>query len=137
MLSPVRVLVLVAALLLVPGASEAADPIAVDVTCPVTIASAGGPLTISLNLRNRTAQTRNIAKSAIGVHLGNLNLLGPFIVPLARTLAPRATSVVNPYLATQFPGGAAPAGTLASVGVVVMDAANKPIGTGHCLVQVL
>ena len=120
---------------LVGGAAEARETIEITPACPTTIAATGGPLNITLTLRNRTNIARTIATSAVAVHLGNLNLLGPFIVPLARTLSPFQTVVV-PYLATQFPAGLASPGTLLSFGVMALDTANERMGGGQCLIRV-
>ena len=123
-------------LLLIPGIPRAAESVTVELTCPSTIPSGGGPLTITLTLKNRTSVSKTIARSALAVHLANLNLLGPFIVPLSTTLAPHATQVV-PYVATNFPAGAASGGILATIGVAVLDGANNPLGGNYCLVRVL
>jgi len=133
----IAALVVVGSIVFIPISLPASqDPLSVELACPITIPSSGGPLTITLTLTNRTSTARTIAKSALAVHLGNLNLMGPFIVPFTRTLAPRATQVV-PYVSTTFPAGTAAAGTLVSIGVTMLDSGNKPIGSKACLVQIL
>jgi hypothetical protein len=119
-----------------PATSQAGDPLGVDLACPTTMPSSGGTLTITLTLRNRTSTAKTVAKSALGVHLANSNILGPFIVPFSITLAPRANQVV-PYVSTAFPAGTAPAGTLTSIGVTLLDNANKHLGGNFCRVQIL
>ena len=121
---------------LVPIAGHAAaDPVGVELACPATIASTGGPLNISLTLSNKKSSSQSIAKSALLAYLGNLNVLGPFSVPFVRTLPPFGTQVV-PYMASSFPAGVAVPGTFVILAVTVMDSANKPLGSNICYVQI-
>jgi hypothetical protein len=103
---PIVGAVILAGGMLLGSTAEAGDAVSVELACSTTIPATGGPLNITLTLQNRTATSKSIAKSGLVAHLGNMNLLGPFFVPLVRTLAPFGTQVV-PYVATAFPAGAA------------------------------
>ncbi len=127
--------VVLGGLILIGGTAEARDPLEVELACSTTIPATGGPLNITLTTRNRTSTPKAIATSGLTMHLGSLNLMGPFVVPLIVDLAPFATAVV-PYISTPFPAGAASPDTLVTVGVVVMDSANKPLGSNFCLVRI-
>lgn len=122
---------------LATGIAMAGDPLSVNVTCPATLSAAnGGALNLPLSLTNNTSGVQHVAKSALGVHLGNVDALGPFVIPLSATILPHQTALVPNYLSATFPGGnVAAAGTFVSLGVLVMDAANKPLGSGFCLVE--
>lgn len=103
-------------------------------TCPATI-TPGAPLTLSLTLRNRSLLvSQPVAKSALAVHLADLRALGPFTIPLARTLAPGETVTISPYFSVPFPS--APRGTFSSLGVLVLDSANQVLGRSGCLIEV-
>jgi hypothetical protein len=131
--------VVLGGLILIAETAKAAngrpDSIEVELACPTAIAAGGGLLSITLTMRNKTSVTKTVTKSGIVVHLGNLNLLGPFFVPLSVSLAPFQTKVV-PYLSTSFPAGAAPPGTFSGVNVFVMDSANQISGNGSCFIQI-
>jgi len=102
------------------------DGIEVTLTCPTTI-TPGGMLNVSLTLRNKSLVVPvTIAKSAVAAHLGNLDIVGPFVIPLARTLAPGETVTIPNYLSVPFPN--APRGIIASLGLTVMD---NTIGGDH------
>ena len=131
---PIVALVILGGLMLLVGTAEA-DAVNVELACPTTIPATGGPLSITLTLQNRTATSKSIAKSGLVAHLGNMNLLGPFFVPLVRSLNPFGTQVV-PYVTTSFPAGAAAPGSFVTLAVIVMDSANKPLGSNFCVVQV-
>jgi len=115
------------------------DGIGVTLACPGTI-TPGGMLNISLTLRNRSVVVpAAVAKSAVAAHLGNLDVIGPFVIPLARTLAPGETVTIPNYLSVPFPN--APRGTFSSLGVTVMDSTNRPIRGDHtsggaCIIEV-
>jgi hypothetical protein len=132
----VVVIAIMGMLLSIPGSARAAESVSVEMACPLTLPSSGGPLTITLTLRNRTSVAKTVVASALAVHLANLNVLGPFVVPVSVTLPPHGTQVV-PYVSTNFPGGLAAPGILASIGVGLLDGANSPLGGNFCLVRIL
>lgn len=121
-------------LTLVPEAASG-DPVKVTLSCPATISPAA-MLNLGLTLLNKSypPATITIAKSAVAAHLGNLDVIGPFLIPLARTLSPGQTISIPNYLSVPFP--AAPRGTFSSVGVSVMNSANEPIGGSGCIIEV-
>lgn len=122
-------------LLSIVGPAEAGDPLDVQLACSTSIPFTGGPLNITATIRNKTASTQTVATSALAAHLGNLNLLGPFVVPFSAGLAPLAT-VVLPYLSTSFPGGVASPGTFTTINVILMNSINHPLGSSICLVRI-
>jgi len=132
---PIVGIAVLTGLILVGGPAEARDPIEVTLACPTTILSTGGSLNITLTAKNRTSSPKAIAAGALAVHIGNLNLLGPFVIPLTLNLGPSATAVV-PFFSSPVPAGTAPPGILVTVGVFVMDSANQPIGSNYCLVRI-
>ena len=127
--------VVLGGLILIGGTAEAGDPLEVELACSTSIPATGGPLSITLTMRNKTSAPKAIATSALVVHVGNLNLLGPFLVPFSANLAPFATQVL-PYLSSPFPAGSASPGTFITVSVIVMDSANKPLGSNFCLIRI-
>ena len=112
----------------------AAEDVKVEPLCPSSI-TRGGPLNIDLRLINKTSTTVTIARSGLVAHLGNLNVLGPFVIPLTDTLNPFETITQSGYLKVPFPTNASP-GTFTSVGVGVFNQANKVLGGGGCLIEV-
>lgn len=119
---------------LTPGTAQAA-PIKVTLACPAVI-SPGGMLNVNLTMQNISSPpaTVTVAKSAVAAHLANLDIIGPFVIPLARTLSPGAMVTVTGYLAVPFPS--APRGTFSSLGVMVMDSANEELGGSGCIIEV-
>jgi len=105
----------------------------VDVTleCPTSI-SPGSTLNIKLDLMSYTETT--IAKSGLIIHLGNLDVRGPYVIPISVKLNPYE-HVTTDYLTTNFPSDA-PKGIFSNIGVGVFDANNKRIGQNYCLVEV-
>ena len=118
---------------LVEGARE--DAVKVTVGCPTALPASGGTLTVGLTLVNATAQPQIIARSGLGVHVGGLDVLGPFVVPLSVTLVPFQTQAVPSYLSSPYTSGAAHPGTFITVAVMVLDGTNKVLGSGYCLIQ--
>ena len=145
----------------------AAGEITVEPQCPSSI-SPGAPLSVELRLTNKTQTvTYNlngtpfvsstgkpfvIAKSALIAHVGNLNVLGPYVIPIALTLDPQPAitvspnSIINPpatpqsftttgYLNVAFPTSA-PGGTFTDIIIDVLDQANKTLGRGACRIEV-
>ena len=127
-------LTVVAALGLIAGTAQA-DPIKVTLACPATI-TPGGMLNVSLTMQNTSQPpaTVTISKSAVAAHLANLNVIGPFTIPLFKALAPGASFTVPGYLVLPFPD--APHGTFSSLGVAVLDSANQVLGGNGCLIEV-
>jgi hypothetical protein len=127
--------VIVGALTLIPVTAPADDSIKVTVSCPATI-TPGAMLNLGLTLFNHSSPpvSVTIAKSAVAAHLGNLDVIGPFVIPLARTLAPGETVTIPNYLTVPFP--TAPRGTFSSLGVSVMNSANEPIGGSGCIIEI-
>lgn len=121
-------------LTLIPEAASH-DPVKVTLSCPATISPTGG-LNLGLTLKNISSPpvSVTIAKSAVVAHLGNLDVIGPFVIPLARTLSPGQTISIPDYLSVPFP--TAPRGTFSSLGVAVMNSANEPISGGGCIIEV-
>lgn len=106
----------------------------VTLSCPATI-TPGAMLNLGLTLENTSATNSvTIAKSTVSAHLGNLNIIGPFAVPLSLTLLPGQTWSNPAYLAATFPS--APHGIFSSLGVAVLDGANKPISGGYCIIEI-
>ncbi len=143
----VRVASIVAVALLATGVDVvAAAGIEVEPQCPTSI-SPGAPLKLELRLTNTTqtqiyngvtystGTTYNIAKSGLIIHLGNFNVLGPFVIPLVDTLNPQQTVTTNGYLNVAFPATAIH-GTFAHIGISVLDSANKTLGSGACVIEV-
>ena len=128
--------VIVGALTLIPATAHAGDDIKVTVSCPATITPAAAMLNLGLTLQNISSPpvSVTIAKSAVAAHLGNLDVIGPFVIPLARTLSPGQTISIPNYLSVPFP--TAPRGTFSSVGVAVMNSANEPISGGGCIIEI-
>jgi hypothetical protein len=124
--------VMAGTLTLIPVTAYARD-IKVTVSCPETI-TPGAILNLGLTLQNTSSDPVTIAKSAVAGHLGNLAVVGPFVVPLARTLNPDETVTIPDYVSTPFPQAAQ--GTFSSVGVAVMNSANKLISEGWCNIEV-
>lgn len=145
----------------------AAGGINVEPLCPSSI-SPGATLTVDLRLTN-TTQTKTylfngqsntvetgepitIAKSGLIAHIGNLNVLGPFVIPLAETLepqppitidlskpiptpAPEESITTKGYLNVAFPANAVK-GTLTNMLIYVLDEKNKTLGGGNCVIEV-
>ncbi len=148
----------------------AAGGLTVEPQCPSSI-SPGAPLKVELVLTNTTqtvtrtfqgqsfstsqGKTFNIAKTGLIAHLGNLNVLGPFVIPLSLTLDPLPPITIdlsNPsslpltptepkpftttgYLNVAFPTTAA-RGTFTHIGISVLDQDNKTLGSGGCVIEV-
>ena len=112
-----------------------ADQIKATLACPATI-TPGGTLNVSLTLQNTSQPpvTLTIAKSAVAAHLANLNVVGPFTIPLIKTLTPGATVTVPGYLVLPFPD--APHGTFSSLGVMVLSGVNEVLGGNGCIIEV-
>jgi len=91
-------------------------------------------LNVGLTLTNRSKVARTVAKSGVGAHLADLNIIGPFVIPLAASLSPGQTVSVPNYLSLPFPQ--APKGTFSSLGVMIMDSADLPLGGGGCAIEV-
>ena len=91
--------------------ATAGDQVKVDPQCPISI-SPGQTLNIELKLTNTTqtvtltyngvtypmstGQTFNIAKTGLIAHLGHLNVVGPYVIPLTLALPPQPTLVLDP-----------------------------------------
>lgn len=112
---------------------KAAHANIVDVTleCPTSI-SPGGTLNIKLNLVSYADTT--IAKSGLIIHLGNLDVRGPYVIPISVKLNP-FEHVTTEYLTTKFPTDA-PKGIFSNIGVGVYGANNKRLGQNYCLIEV-
>lgn len=125
-----------AALTLVPAIAHAED-VDVELFCPTTIAP-GARLNLGLTLENGSSDPVTIAKSAVAFHMGNMNIIGPSVIPLSLTLAAEGTSgdtaTIPNYLSTQV--RQLSRGTFLGVGVAVMESDNTPIGKGHCIIEV-
>lgn len=136
--SPIELLlvcvVMVGALMLtlIPTTAHARD-VKTTVSCPATITN-GGALNLSLTLQNTSSDSVAIAKSAVAIHLGNLRITGPSVVPLSLNLLAGETVTIPNYLSTPFPRSSR--GTFSSVGVAVIDGANKLISEGWCNIEV-
>jgi len=120
-------------LTLIPTTAHAKD-IKVTVFCPTTI-TPGQVVNLSLMLQNTSSASVTIAKSTIAAHLANLDIVGPFVIPLSLTLLPGETRSIPDYLSTPFPP--APQGTFSSLGVAVINSVNKPISGGWCNIEIL
>lgn len=105
----------------------------VDVTleCPTTI-TPGGTLNIKLNLASFADTT--IAKSGLIIHLGNLDVRGPYVIPISVKLNP-FERITTEYLTTKFPADA-PKGIFSNIGVGVYSANNRRLGQNYCLIEV-
>lgn len=144
----------------------AAGDLQVDPQCPSSI-SPGAPLKVELRLTNTsqtvtqtfqgqsltisTGKPITIAKTGLIAHLGNLNVLGPFAIPLSLTLDPQPPITINlsqpnipaepqsftttGYLNVAFPTSAA-RGTFTHIGISVLDKDNKTLGSGGCVIEV-
>lgn len=107
----------------------------VTLSCPATI-TPGAMLNLGLTLENTSATNSVIiAKSTVSAHLGNLTIIGPFAVPLSLTLLPGQTWSNPTFLSVTSPP--APHGIFGSLGVAVLDGANKPISGGYCNIEFL
>ena len=108
----------------------------VDVTplCPLTV-TPGGPLQLELRLRNQNNVSVTIANSGVAIYLANLHVIGPVVKPLAITLKPFETITLTQYFQTTFPRRAH-SGTFAGIGVSVLNASNKILGSGACPIEV-
>src|ERR1700694_4798495 len=64
-----------------------ADRMSLDLTCSTTVPATGGPVGITLTrVSNDRGQPVSIAKSGFMVHLGGVNIVGPFVVPFVLNL---------------------------------------------------
>ena len=159
--------VLAAALIVAWTGGAVAESIKVEPQCPSTI-TPGANLKIELKLTNpsqtvtqlwsggsfviSTGKTFNIAKTGLLVHLGNLNVLGPYVIPLKLSLDPQLPYTYDPskgyipppeeqsvtttgYLNVAFPSNAV-RGTFTHIGIQLFDEANKSLGLGACIIQV-
>lgn len=102
--------------------------------CPATV-TRGGQLRVDFRLTNNLRSPVPIATSGFAVHLANLNVYGPFVVPLTVTLSTFQTITRTGYIDVTFPSDT-PGGTFASVGVFVLDSGNNSLGAGGCLIRV-
>lgn len=115
------------------GAVSAKD-IKVEPLCPATVVR-GTQLQIDLRLTNQKSVPITIAKSGLAAHVGNLNVVGPVVLPLAGTLQPFQSVTVPGYLKLIFPQEVS-AGTFVSFGVGVFGSVNNVLGAGGCLIEV-
>jgi len=170
---------LAVALIATRAGVAAAGGISVEPQCPSSI-SPGANLTVELRLANTTqtqtyifnsynngttqkisqqistGETFTIAKSGLIAHIGNLNVLGPFVIPLAETLEPQPPitydTTITPtpppptpaqeesittkgYLNVAFPTTAVK-GTFTNMLIYVLDQKNKTLGSGSCVIEV-
>lgn len=147
----------------------AAGDLRVEPQCPSSI-TPGGTLIIELKLTNTdktityisngqpfTYQTGDpviIAKSGVLAHIGNLNVLGPFVIPLSETIQPQQPVTIdfskptppsdpandvsittNGYLNVAFPTNATK-GTFTNMLIYVLDEKNNTLGGGECVIEV-
>ncbi len=111
-----------------------AGNITVAIPCP-TSTYLGDPLNIELALTNTTSSPISIAKTGILATLGNLNIIGPFVIPYQVTIPASQEIITSGYLHTTFPKNAV-RGMFSSIGIAVLDQDNKIQGVGGCLIQV-
>lgn len=122
-------------------------------SCPIT-STPGAMVNLGLTLtkEKHSPFSTTITKTAVAIHLGNLHIIGPITIPISVTLADdtpdnppcgglgepsciyQATATIPNYLSAPFPQVSR--GTLSSLGVAVMDDANKPIAEGWCNIEV-
>ena len=118
--------------------------------CPSSI-SPGATLTVELKLTNpdktityitngqsnrvQTGDPVTIAKSGVLAHIGNLNVLGPFVIPLSETVQPKESITTNGYLNVAFPTSAVK-GTFTNMLIYVLDEKNNTLGGGECVIEV-
>jgi hypothetical protein len=121
-----------AVLTLIPMAAHA-RAIKVTLSCPQTV-TPGDIIQLGLTLENTSSNSKAIAKSAIAAHLGHMTIIGPYSIPLSLTLSPNETVSIPNYLVVPFPS--APSTTFSSLGVSLLDSANKPIAEGWCNIEI-
>lgn len=77
---------------------------------------------------------KTVTKSGLVIHLGNLDVRGPYVIPVSVKLNP-FEYVTTDYLTTKFPSDA-PKGIFSNIGVGVFDANNRRLGQNYCLIEV-
>lgn len=142
----------VGALTLALTAATAYADLDVTLICPPTF-TVGTMLNLGLTLEKEQDEpfSTTITKTAVAIHTGNLSISGPFAVPVSVTLADNtpdltpcgglgqpectysATATIPNYLS--MPLRRVSRGTFISVGVAVLNSANKPISEGWCNIE--
>ena len=85
--------ILVSGLLLV-GTEAWADE-DVKMTCPAT-ARRNTSVPVTVTFRNHKTKTVQVTRAALGMHLGNVTLIGPLVFTIPTTTVPAATFVPPP-----------------------------------------
>lgn len=111
--------------------------------CPSTW-NAGTTLHLGLTLEKGSTSpfSTTITKTAVAIHKGNLSISGPFAVPINVILESGIcdgcssfydSETISNYLS--MPLRKISRGTFISVGVAVLNSANKPISEGWCNIE--
>lgn len=140
-------------LTLVPATAQAGTDI--DLLCPTTIVP-GAKLNLGLGLKKESGASfaTHFTKTALAIHVGNMSIIGPSVVPINVTLTDSepvdtcpdsdpstscpyyfATQTITNYFSTSM--GRATRGTIISVGVAILDSSNKPTAKDWCNIEVL
>lgn len=117
-----------------PAMAEA-EELKVTVICTERV-SVGGRVTIDLEIFNPGWQSVQIHNSAAVAGYPGATFLGPYTLPLSRTIAPHETITVSDYADYNIPTDI-PSGTLIGHGVCLFGSSfNEYLGCGGALTEV-
>ena len=121
---------------LISSAAAESDNLKVTVVCPNQV-PVGGRVVIALQILNEGYMPVQISNSAAVAGYPGAQILGPYTLPLSRTIDPWQTVTIPDYAAYNI-SQEIPAGTLIGHGVCLFGSDfNNPYGCGGAITEVV